>query len=614
VRKAFLLTTVLIASIAGFFFWQHSKKSSVDVWNLISPKALFVFEFHSPDDFIKKAKNTPSILIPWSFDQRRMVEKISVISKQKMMLVGYKTTSPSLSYAFITSCTNREKFDSTHLKSNSTQRFFNGHEIVDVKPNTNEFFSYSFIDDYLIVGPPFLIEDIIRTGTANERESFKAVNNELFQLASLKSDDGNLYINTSSLNQLRKISGEKDIKEVHAAASIFDFKVNQNQILLNGFTIDTTNRPSFLSLFKDQTPQPFLMKEILSIHFSSVSHYSISDFNSWATKQSKYLNLNSAKLGNELATFNKKFDWEEFKRQISGEMAVCNMANGNSETPIFLLRVKSDKVLKSLSKILDEQYLENYAGYELRKLKEATFAKNFWPISPDEDLSYYTTKHDYLILANSSDVLKYFIDEIENDNTLGQSIAWNKFLSTTLQESTINYFANGNGIKNSLISYNLNPEQFDFLSMDKVAIQFSGLDHNFYSSAIFQFHQTDSVRVKLAQVPALPFENSLFNPHLVVNHSNRTSEIVVQDSLNEFYLVSDNKITWKQKIDRIREDIHQIDYFNNRKLQYQFVTKDQLHLIDRLGRNVNGFPKTYSSSDFTFSRIVDYNQTKDYRF
>ena len=40
----------------------------------------------------------------------------------------------------------------------------------------------------------------------------------------------------------------------------------------------------------------------------------------------------------------------------------------------------------------------------------------------------------------------------------------------------------------------------------------------------------------------------------------------------------------------ILDNINQIDFYKNKKIQYVFNTEDSLYIIDRLGQNVEDFP------------------------
>ena len=88
------------------------------------------------------------------------------------------------------------------------------------------------------------------------------------------------------------------------------------------------------------------------------------------------------------------------------------------------------------------------------------------------------------------------------------------------------------------------------------------------------------------------FNNTLAKFALVKSHVDKSNEILVQDSAWNVSLVSaEGKILWKIPTNGlIADEVIQVDYFNNGKLQYFFATPGALHIVDRLGKYVNPFP------------------------
>jgi hypothetical protein len=103
---------------------------------------------------------------------------------------------------------------------------------------------------------------------------------------------------------------------------------------------------------------------------------------------------------------------------------------------------------------------------------------------------------------------------------------------------------------------------------------------------------------------------------VVKSHVDKSNEILVQDSALNISLVSaDGKVLWKVPSEGlIADEVVQVDYFNNGKLQYFFATPGMLHIIDRLGNYVKPFPVKISESDVEFVSLVDYDHSKKYRF
>lgn len=78
----------------------------------------------------------------------------------------------------------------------------------------------------------------------------------------------------------------------------------------------------------------------------------------------------------------------------------------------------------------------------------------------------------------------------------------------------------------------------------------------------------------------------------VKNSGTGKDNILKQNADNSLCLIDHNgKQLWKIPFDGpVVGSVEQIDIYNNLKIQYLIAQADKLHLIDRLGREVKGFP------------------------
>ena len=611
-RKALLISAGLVLVVVVLFFWINSRKLKFSSWDVISSKALIVIE---SDNFnaLQRKLGSKLELLSGGLDQNQLGR---LLEKKRLLYALYKTDAKSINGLFIISNPEKSILDSL-FKSNkqkAKQRNFNGTVIYDVAVKSKSF-AYAFIDNTLVAGTSLLVEDAIRTSKIVEGTLFKKQNENLFQFASLKSDDGNIYFNLYQIGKSRnRLLSESDF----AKSAICDVKVGGNQIILNGFTVDSLSQPSFLSLFKKQKPIPFSLKDIVSQRSVFVEHYSFSNFKDLLTRQNAFLNQGDSVINNSIRDVRKRIDWDNFSKSVGGELAICSVEDRDNKSVVLVLKLSDTNAFNFPGKaFIDSVYQEEHSGYSIRKLNSPIAKNLFWPICSNCNLTYYSSVRNHLLFGEDVNALKAFINDIENDNTLGKSIEWNTFLSSTIQESTVNYYATGSGLQETLRDLGL--DFFggnNFSLVNKVAVQFSSLDNNFYTSATIQLNERKSEPSPATTLTSIEFNDPIITPpQIVINHTNKASEILVQDSLNVIHLLSSqHKTLWDLKVNgNIRDRIEQIDYLKNKKLQYFFVTQDQLHLVDRLGRYVPGFPKTFHGQQFLFSRVVDYDQSRNYR-
>lgn len=107
----------------------------------------------------------------------------------------------------------------------------------------------------------------------------------------------------------------------------------------------------------------------------------------------------------------------------------------------------------------------------------------------------------------------------------------------------------------------------------------------------------------------------LRKPDIVRNHVNNTREVFVQDAQHRVHLLGSNgKLLWTRQLDgSIMGAVAQVDRFRNGKLQLLFNTEGSLHLIDRNGKDVGGFPVSLKQKASAPMAVFDYDGERDYR-
>jgi len=102
----------------------------------------------------------------------------------------------------------------------------------------------------------------------------------------------------------------------------------------------------------------------------------------------------------------------------------------------------------------------------------------------------------------------------------------------------------------------------------------------------------------------------------VTNHETGKKEILIQDQNNVLFLISSKgKILWKKQLSSlIQGKVKQVDIFKNGRLQLAFTTNNQFMILDRKGKEVEKFTKTYAGGNLNPLAVFDYDKRKNYRF
>lgn len=91
--------------------------------------------------------------------------------------------------------------------------------------------------------------------------------------------------------------------------------------------------------------------------------------------------------------------------------------------------------------------------------------------------------------------------------------------------------------------------------------------------------------IKPVDIPSGPFK--------VKNCATGKDNLIRQNKDNSLELVDEKgKVLWRIPFPgKLCGMVGQVDYYNNGKIQYLMAACDKVHLIDRLGREVSGFPR-----------------------
>ena len=140
-----------------------------------------------------------------------------------------------------------------------------------------------------------------------------------------------------------------------------------------------------------------------------------------------------------------------------------------------------------------------------------------------------------------------------------------------------------------------------------------------YDLVTYQFRKKDDPSgsgASVASLFTLKLEGQVqAGPFLLRNHVNGRMDIAVQDDQNQLYLYSDSgERYWKKELPGpIQGRIHQVDLFKNGRLQMVFTTPGTLTVLDRNGREVAPFPKSFPGGNLGPLAVFDYDNNRNYR-
>jgi hypothetical protein len=646
VKRIFLLIAILLLFItAGLVFYlKYYSGKVVSIWDLIPNQTVAVYEPGDCPDCVKQFKESVLLQLANRMNTKNESEDTllnsykDLVSAKSGLISLHLTQKDNFDFVYYLPESNAGSFISQLRKKHTSETRSRQHEFNGV------IIYETFFGDRLLswtsinriwVGSysSLLIEDVVRTYNTGGNQSFLSENPSINSIPTIKGDAGNLYINLKLIQSWINLFTENSVQfPLIGNLSLLDIKPTENSIVLNGFSFEGSEKSGRLSLFKEQSPVSFNHKNLISNRALLVVNYGISNSLSISSKLTIHTNK---PLQDTLATLTES-SYSELFSSLGKEITICSFESRNNVISNVLLIETSDiaiwnQALQNISRFTertDSVYLEKYSTYQIRKIDYENFPeKLFKPLVTGFKQTYYTTLGSTIVLAERLDELRLFLNDIDIEEVWGKSVATNQFLESTLLESNMSLYINTPRALNFAFN-KLNPkwkENFNrvnrnqFSKLGFSAFQLSNLNQNYYTNIVFSFDKSGILAEKL------PSENKIqtnidqpftSKPFLVRNHATKNDEFVIQDSLNTIHYLSSSGVhQWRKSIDgKLVDEIRQVDFLSNNKLQLFLVSGNRIHIIDRLGNYVNPFPVIVRIPGLEFSNVIDYDNSKNYRY
>ena len=667
-RKTIILISLLAVVAAGFLSYKYwFQKDHLNLWSLVPESAVLVYENERLMQTWAELQETPT----WqNIAQIKPINRLAgslefldslmggngrleQITEANPVLISLHITSKDdFDFLYQLEVQNIESHASVwqaidnfnSLGYSTSKRIYQDHSLTEIRKD-GDVFTYIFYENFFIGSfTPFLVEDVIRTLDDPELGSFASSHIELFSLAKLQNDAGNIYINSNKLGNLVSLfiddlKVQPDILDQFALSTFLDISMNENSALLNGFTLAGNDSKSFLSTFHENPGSTFDLAKFIPLNAAALYHFTFEN----AVKWNENFNRNREALSNDKIDPRSKIrddydiDLNQYFSWIDSEIGLALMESADVQNPDKLAFIEVNdptEALKDLNRLAqmssiqsDSLYSENYDDIEITQIHIPELPSAlFGPTFNDFEDSFFLLIDQFIVISDNVQAIKKWYDQFQNDNTWGKSVRINQFLDTSLKEANFSLFVNTNRSWQILKHY-LAPDWQRFTEensgvfrrFEMTAFQFSYIDNKYYSS--ITIHQPEGQLVSSSRYDEI--ENIEFmvpiatKPFIVRSHLDRNLEVLFQDSLNTLYkLNSKGKVAWTKTLSgRIISGVHQVDFFKNRKLQYLFVTSDQLHVMDINGDYVSPYPmKLPKGVEAEYLSLVDYDKSKNYRF
>ncbi|MHA7131209.1 hypothetical protein [Algoriphagus namhaensis] len=658
--KSILILILLgLLALGGFWiFTQYFSTKKVNNLSLISQEAIFAFESYDAAQTWNSLVNSDSYPLLQNFPAfRTLSEQLGaldsltgsqgVIAKE---LSGTQTTislhpvgKESFDLLFMINLREgkaRELIDIIEARLQNGERFqprtYTDIEILELFDGKNDRkWSIAFLEDLVLISASsFLVEEAIRYYENGDLLNYQS----LFDQKTLNEEsEGRLLLSSQGVaNLLRGVQGQSTDAtirkfELYQQGLALDLDLSANSLSFSG--------PIVIGDEVDFTPSiEANLNELLDIIPSSTA--SLMQINLEGIYETQKLQNRaftaretlSAQIGVELLS-------KGFLDTFYGDLYFLRLEKIGPITENMSLITRSSNPEAALELLKNYQNQDGdivsdfYRGREIILVNEQDFpAHLFEGKFQGFNQSWITAVGNHLIFTNNQQSMKLMLDEMANGDTWGKTSRPHP-MKTELSASS--------GFSKLILTDKI----WDYWTGSATPAWSSFFQR--YASSFFQFH---GVSFRINQFPdrtlatlsfpyasgqvakSVPESNGLialepaqtvnlgttltFGPKAITNYQDRTEDLVVQDANNQLILLnSAGEQVYKVGLDGpIISDAYQVDYYKNGKLQLLLATPNSIYGIDRLGNPLPGYPLSIPGETLQALNLVDYDNTKAYRY
>jgi hypothetical protein len=619
----FVLTSIAFA-VWGYFRLKETKAPRVSVLEHIPGNAMCIVETKNSSELISQLTRQNliwnSVLTEESMQvaQNGIQYLDSLINSQPDIAEVLKDNS--LYWSFIRDGKNTEHLLSFKVKEKNEGDVFKEFfaRVFAKDPSVASFDAFYFTNNkqkWILCyhsGIIYLCSDlsILQHCMELKKEESIAANKNYLELVKLNGDQKTqVYFDHTQTHLLPR--------DLFSQQSLFSAEVQLSAITLTGYS--SGDSLSLFSCLKNQDAESFTGIGSLPDNPLWINGVTLSDVGLFYTAIEHQLsetqvenNDQAWQLLNDSALYNvKKETYENIEQEILSAQYVLNDVTAqlvsvkikDSEKGKFLLTLMSDSVL----------------GATEFKLN-ADLAQVFSISKSDLQMKYGCISGSYLILFSDKELLQYYQLCNANNHLLKQNKAFANYLNDHLSlECNYFYFEDSELMKAHNINSVINSEVLWAAENPTSQISITARNYkNVVQVRLNASHSQPTNGLDNTQNSLWSFKaDSLIktNTHLFVNHLTQENELCFQDEARIVYLINaTGNLLWKKKISEdIQSDVYTVDIFKNGKLQLLFNTQNYLHLLDRNGNYVQGFPIKLPAKATSHLTVLDYDGKKDYR-
>lgn len=435
--------------------------------------------------------------------------------------------------------------------------------------------------------------------------------------------------------QLRKNLDEDDLCNVYFNYDLLkksNLKINAQQIALTGVSsakLEVTPDAIVMNGFNDADTSTFLNalsgQPAKTVDFFQILPFNILSYKATATSNYPLLheklkiksNAFYWKQANDSALYNVQ---RQLAENISDVVVECEYNLNNVTERALVIQIKDSMLVNEAMRFLSDSVM-NFQGVKNFRLRDSIsdLCRELLGDLFTAKAQFAFAYANYLVISESLQGHLFYMNSVLNNSSAAQNEVFMNYAKDNLLVE-FNYQVYCNVSKQSHKA----KELFTFLSdsdlvyvkrINDYSINISNYKNLLQFRAALKYQSTSGNK----DVPGLwTCESDTLitqGPFSFLNHKSGQNELLFQDAKGNLYLTSaTGNILWKKNIgEQSLSPFYTVDAFKNNKYQILFNTKTHLHLIDRNGNYVPGFPLKLPATATNPISLLDYDKTRDYR-
>ena len=654
--KSLLVVVVILVVFWGgnTLYQNYFSGQKIDNLSLISAEAAFTFETTQGDQTWNELVHQPvweilSQLPAFESFSTNLVTLDSLTGKsgfvtkilrnKKVTLSYHATGVDSFELLFTLDLGNRNPLELIEEVKNAIppkarfeSRAYSEQEIWEYfDPENTRKWTITYLNNVLLISPSsFLVEDAIRLHLSDAPKS----------LASLLGDSysdpdglGRLILTSKGLSKL--LSGMGANKETpmiqelgtHQQYAILDLVLEENLLEFRG----TANLEQKISLLPSVRASFPAFEKLISNRTLSLTQINVDGI------------YESQKLENRAFTPISTISGEIQARLLDrgfldyffGEQYLLELESFGSQDNNLALYVRTnnpEQVWAYLNEYINEtegHSRDFYRDQEILFFPEEEFpAHVFKGKFPGFPQTHIALIDEVLIMANSASGMKVILDDIQSGNTWTRSSSeYSKIINPSSGYSKTYLIPNiwSKWTKNANPSWSSFLQKYSsvFRSFPHLTFRINEVGGVKEASLLIPYESgkgtesNSSASLVLSPNQQISFASSLvYGPKTILNFNDNTEDLLIQDENNILHLVSsDGETVYSIPLSGpIVSDAYPVDYYKNGKIQLLLATAEKIYGIDRLGNPLPGYPLSVGNESITHLNLVDYDNTKEYRY